>query len=100
MNPAIIHADGTECSHPGPSRTSDDGPHCSADQLVTHVRFNGQVMTFDESMAAFSRIAEAASVAMKPAIATVGRLIAAFGEAVRSHGLRALVDAAEEGGQQ
>ena len=92
---ALLHADGTTCQHGGkPQATvSDDGgPLCPAGQPVTHIRYNGRLLTIEEASAAFSSMAETITTAIAPfaaALAELGRKIT-----VGPH-VRALAAAAE-----
>lgn len=92
---ALLHADGTTCRHDGkPQATiSDDGgPLCPAGQQVTHIRYNGRLLTIEEAAAAFSSMAETITKSIAPfaaALAELGRKIT-----VGPH-IRALAAAAE-----
>lgn len=62
MNPVMLHADGTDCRHQGqPQATmhAEGGPRCPAGLSVTHVRFNGKVLTVEEAAEAFQAMTRA-----------------------------------------
>jgi hypothetical protein len=79
--PAMVHADGTDCRHEGdPQRlfTGDGGPECPAGVQVTHLRVNGKTLTFAEAHAALKSIADSWTRALTPAItafADLGRRV-------------------------
>jgi class 3 adenylate cyclase len=76
-DPAIVHADGTDCHHEGdPQRlfTGDDGPECPAGVQVTHMRVNGRTLTFAEAHAALKSIADAWVKALSPVITAFAEL--------------------------
>ena len=71
---AVLHADMTECDHPGdPVLTPGRPPRCPAGLDVTHVRAGATVMTLDEAAAAFAALAAAWA-------ASAGALLALMGE--------------------
>lgn len=76
MNPVIIHADGTDCRHQGTPQAAvsdDGGPLCPAGQPVTHIRFNGQVLTIEQAAAAFRQMTTGFAEALKPLAAAFAR---------------------------
>ena len=83
MIPVIVHADGTDCHHAGqPQATMPGGaPLCAAGLPVTHIRFNGQVLTIEQAAAAFMKLAEAFSEAVKPLMTAFARFAAHVTEA-------------------
>jgi hypothetical protein len=80
---ALLHADGTACRHDGkPQATmSDDGgPLCPDGQPVTHIRYDGRLLTIEEAHAALASMADTITRAIAPlaaAFAEFGRIIAA-----------------------
>jgi hypothetical protein len=93
----MVHADGTDCLHPGtPQATLRDegGPRCPAGQPVTHIRVNGRLLTFEEAAAAFGRVADALAKAITPLISEFAvRVSAVF--APGTPAIRALAAAAQ-----
>lgn len=92
---ALLHADGTECHHPGNAQATvhdDGGPVCPAGQPVTHIRYNGRYLTIADAYAALSSMAETITKAIAP-------VAAAFVEFARTVGndphVRALAAASE-----
>lgn len=95
MNPVLVHADGTDCQHTGQIQATmldEGGPLCPGGLPVTHVRFNGRVLTIDEAYTAFNGLARSLAAAITP-------LVAAFAEFFRhvsaDPAIRALAAAAE-----
>jgi len=76
---AILHSDGTTCRHEGDAKATvhdDGGPLCPAGEQITHIRYNGRLLTIAEAYAAFSSIAETITKAFAPladAFAEFGR---------------------------
>lgn len=96
MSTVIIHADGTDCAHEGDPQATvldGDGPLCPDGIPVTHVRFNGQLLTLAEAAEVLARFGAALSRAMQP-------LLAAFAEFARvvseDSGFRVLARRGEE----
>jgi hypothetical protein len=93
---ALLHADGTPCPHEGkPLATvaDDGGPLCPAGEPITHVLFNGRVLTISEAYMALSSIAET----ITKAIAPVAEALAEFGRKLAADPyIRVLAAAAEE----
>lgn len=72
MNPVMLHADGTDCHHDGqPQATMLDegGPLCPGGQPVTHVRFNGKVLTIEEAYSSIKAMASNLAAAITPLVA-------------------------------
>jgi hypothetical protein len=74
VTPVVLHADGTACRHAGggPYVTAGDATLCPGGQQVTHVAFNGQVLTLAEATAVFGRLVAAFNEAVAPVLATLG----------------------------
>lgn len=94
MRPVMLHADGTDCFHDGTPRATmleESGPLCPGGLPVTHVRFNGNVVTIESAYASLKGMAEAFTKAITP-------LVASFAEVARKIGndpaIRALAAAA------
>jgi hypothetical protein len=69
MDPVLIHDDDSTCHHHGPAVATvhhPDGPRCSAGQLITHVRFNGQTLTVTEAYHAVMNLAATFTAALQP----------------------------------
>jgi hypothetical protein len=69
LNVALLHEDGTTCQHTGKVQATvhdDDGPLCPAGQPLTHIRFNGRLLTISEAYSAFSSMAETITRAFAP----------------------------------
>jgi len=97
MKPVMIHADGTDCRHEGtPQATVYDegGPRCANGQQVTHVRFNGRVMTVEEAGHALKDIADTFAKLLTPVITAFVKLAADIGTAMEPT-IRILAAAAE-----
>jgi hypothetical protein len=94
MMPVMIHADGTECAHPGPPQATvddDGGPRCPAGIPVTRVRMtDGREMTVEEAVEAFRDLGTAIIEAFRPLEGAVGPFFAALAEAARRHRHRCL----------
>jgi len=79
---ALLHADGTACHHEGDAQATvhdDGGPVCPGGEQITHVRYNGRLLTITEAYAAFSSMAETLTQAIAPlaaAFAEFGRKLA------------------------
>jgi hypothetical protein len=74
-DPVIVHADGTDCHHPGdPQATADDpgGPRCPAGMPVGGVRVGAVTWTLDEAAAALDR----AMAAIRPVLEAAARIAA------------------------
>ena len=85
MNPIMIHADGTDCYHGGmPQATVSDegGPLCPYGRPITHIRFNGRVLTLDEALCALQSIADAFTSAIMPLIENLSAAFAEVGSAM------------------
>lgn len=81
MDPVIIHADGTDCHHKGQPQASahDDGAlRCPAGIRVTHVRFNGQMVTIEEACATLKSAADAWVKAITPVVAALAGFVRQF----------------------
>lgn len=97
MKPVMIHADGTDCRHEGtPQATIHDegGPLCVAGIRVTHVRFNGKVLTIGEACAALKNVADVFAAQLTPVITALAELGNRIGAAL-DPAIRALAAAAE-----
>lgn len=71
MKPVMIHEDGTDCAHEGKPQAviqDEGGPLCPGGCPVTHIRFNGHVMTMAEATAAFHSVARTFTAALTPLI--------------------------------
>lgn len=82
MNPVLLHADGTECAHEGKPHAgirADGGPACADGQQVTHVRFNGQVITIGQAYASLRSLAETIATALAPMITAYAGAFAEIG---------------------
>lgn len=85
MKPVMIHEDGTDCGHEGTPQatiTDEGGPRCAGGQLVTHVRFNGNVMTVEEAAHALKNIADTFTKLLTPLITSFVKLTADIGAAM------------------
>lgn len=87
MTPVVLHADGTVCRHAdgGPYVTAGDAKLCPGGQQVTHVVFNGQVMTLEEAMAAFRRLTAAFTEVIVPAFAALEAMARSLADALAPH---------------
>jgi hypothetical protein len=95
-DPVIIHADGTDCRHPGPPQgTMDDdsGPRCAAGLAVTHVRIGGRVVTLAEAAEMLNALAAAFNAAFGQMITRMGNALGDLGRRMAGDPLiRALTD--------
>lgn len=69
-----IHADRTDCHHPGPAQASmheDGGPRCSAGWQITHVRWGDKTLTIGETYHAVQSFADAFIKAITPMVEQV-----------------------------
>lgn len=79
---ALLHADGATCHHEGDAQSTvhdDGGPVCPGGEQITHVRYNGKLLTITEAYAALSSMAETITKAIAPmadAFAEFGRKLA------------------------
>jgi hypothetical protein len=72
----MIHADGTDCGHEGKAKATvydDGGPACAGGIPVTHVRFNGQVLTIGQACAALKQMGDTISKALTPMVTDLAR---------------------------
>ena len=86
MKPVMIHADGTDCHHEGPPQSAvhdDEGPRCAGGLLVTHVRFNGRLLTVEEAAAALQSVASAFAAAFIPLMESLTAAFVNFGRQIR-----------------
>lgn len=86
MNPVLLHEDGSRCEHEeNPKSSSETGIFaCSAGVMVTHVEFNGRVMTVEESVTAFLRIAKTLNDMMPPLISAFTKITEAVTQTVKT----------------
>lgn len=95
MNPVMLHADGSDCHHDGQPKATlldEGGPLCPGGQPVTHVRFNGRVLTIEEAYASIAALARTFARALNPVIAA----FAEFGGRISADpAIRALAAAAD-----
>jgi hypothetical protein len=97
MKPVMIHADGTDCRHEGPPQATihdEDGSLCAAGIRVTHVRFNGKVLTIGEAYAALKNVADVFAAQLTPMITALAGLCNQIGAAM-DPAIRTLAAAAE-----
>jgi hypothetical protein len=97
MKPVMIHAGGTDCRHEGTPRATihdEGGPLCAAGIRVTHVRFNGKVLTIGEACAALKNAADVFATQLTPVITALAELGNRIGAAL-GPAIRALTAAAE-----
>ncbi len=84
MKPVMIHADGTDCPHQGPPQATvndEGGPLCPAGIPVTHIRFNGQVLTIPQAGAALRDLTEGLTRSLASLTALFSDLAGAVGTA-------------------
>jgi hypothetical protein len=83
VNPVVLHEDGTDCRHAGkPRLDADPGPLCPAGILVTHIRFNGRVLTLEEARVAFQGFVDAFNDAFAPLVRQLATMAQAVGAAI------------------
>jgi hypothetical protein len=58
MDPAMLHDNGTCCTHAGDPQPGDP-PRCPAGLPITHVSFNGTILTIEQAHEGFARMADA-----------------------------------------
>jgi hypothetical protein len=93
----MVHADGTDCGHEGPAQATvhdEGGPLCPAGRRITHVRFNGNTLTIEEALAAFSSVAESFAAMLTPLVTGLARWASSIASAL-SPSMRVLAAAAE-----
>lgn len=91
MKPDILHQDGTVCCHEGlPKKSDPSGKNilCPEGFVVTHIRFNGNVMTLEESAIMFAKMAKIFNESMQPLIVAFAKMASQLGSALS--GIQAL----------
>lgn len=91
MKADILHQDGTVCCHEGPYMKSDSSGKnilCLEGIVVTHIRFNGNVMTLEESAIMFMKMTKIFNESMQPLIVAFTKMASQVGSAL--NGIQAI----------
>jgi hypothetical protein len=78
MTPAILHEDGSPCTHAGQARAGDDGFWCAAGQRVTHILIGGQAVDLAKAIPAATAAVRSLAAALAPLRAVLLELASRF----------------------
>lgn len=78
MTAAILHEDGSPCTHPGQAQAGRAGFRCAAGERVTHIRINGQPVELARAIPAVASAVRQMMAALAPLRAVLLEISARF----------------------